>query len=51
MNEVGITYLKEAINNCENIYKTAKNKLIYLDNLHDEKTKCKIINFSERSKH
>ena len=46
--EVGIKYLKEAVENCENIYSSVKSKVESLDKLTESKTKCKIIKFNSK---
>ena len=45
--EVGVNYIKEAIKDCENLYKSAKAKVDRLD-ISDEKSKGKIIEFKTK---
>lgn len=45
--EVGVNYIKEAIKDCENLYKSAKSKVDRLD-ISDEKSKGKIIEFKTK---
>ena len=47
--EVGVTYIKEAINDCESIYESQKAKVDRID-LSDEDSKCRIIELKSKNK-